>query len=196
MRRSSSWPGLVVAVPLLAGCASVTGEDPVRVGGAVGYYFSETRIEGGANNLLDRDLEPGESIGGFLEAMIRDGEADLHCRAVTTVDTVPLEANSAEATVVQAMAFVLASSQVLPPSSWLRLRPMIGPGIGYTHVDFDPVLDSSPSQGPTIGLAAALELETFDHLTFGAMGWASLYGLPGDTDGNVETLMLYVGVRF
>ncbi len=187
--------GGLTSLLVVAACSTneASEVDDIRVGFGGGSLFASARVERDQDFVPDLEIDADWSAAGFVEAMI-DGPVAVHLRAVgaRTESSVVGTASSAE--VRQGLLAALVSWQ-WPLTDTFALRPFVGVDVGYVSIAFSSSLiddDDELAGGPCAGL----ELEVARHATIGVMGWSSLIGHPGDTEGTLENLLLYVGVRF
>ncbi|MBL9076428.1 MAG: hypothetical protein JNL08_02925 [Planctomycetes bacterium] len=45
-------------------------------------------------------------------------------------------------------------------------------------------------------ITGGLELELARHALVGVQGWGGIFGEPGDTEGEIQSALFYVGLRF
>ncbi|MFY9344316.1 MAG: hypothetical protein WAT39_17625 [Planctomycetota bacterium] len=76
------------------------------------------------------------------------------------------------------------------------VKPMFGLGLGYVDFEFESVLAVDDPSGMAAALVAGVEIVPIDNVMVGALGWTSIFGSPGDSEGELGTVMFYAGVRF
>lgn len=179
---------------LLAACATpeLSATD-IQVGAAVGADMQSGTFVADSALVPDRDLEVDWSIAGFAELMLR-GEPALHLRLLASDSTSNVQGTAATAEVRQAMVMPMLSFDAQLTGA-VTLRPMFGLGFGLYDADFSSNVIAD-QKGLSVALAGGLQLDVADHAMLGVMGWSGLLGDPGDTEGFLDGLLVYVGVRF
>ncbi|MCB9876718.1 MAG: hypothetical protein H6835_03860 [Planctomycetes bacterium] len=143
-----------------------------------------------------RDLDPGESFGGFVEATSEVGVDLLAVRLTGAGERYRVSGTAdAQAELTQLQALSLLGRRI-EYAAWLEARLMFGIGSGYAELDYDDRPGIPTCSGISGALAAAVELEVGDHAFFGVMGWFGVAGHPGNVECEFSSVMPCLGVRF
>lgn len=179
---------------LIAACSTPElASTDIRVGAALGAQMQSGKFVADSAFVPDLDLEADWSIAGFAELML-PGEPALHLRLLASDATSDVQGTAATAEVRQAMVMPMLSLDARLTGA-LTLRPMVGLGLGVYDADFSSNVIAGQS-GLGVALAGGLELDVADHAMLGVLGWSGLLGDPGDTEGYLDGLLVYVGLRF
>jgi hypothetical protein len=182
----------IVCVTHTAGC-TVSEERP-RFGIGVGYRPAAVTLDRD-NPEDDVDLGNGGGFGGFAEALLPGSDIDVHVRLLAQRTDIDVRGSAANAELTDYGALLLLSTQ-LRLGDGFGIRPLFGGGYGYFDLEGDGLIIGTAPTGSAGVFAAGAELEIASHLLIGALGQIAIFGEPGNTEGEVESALLYVGVRF